>query len=137
VLISFTIHVALILFAYHFSTENIPGVGELSTLTFVDYIGILITTYIAFSAIGKLFQQLKHVSNPKYAFAQIANAFNAAMLNQVLLVFILILLDAVLFNAGTIELVNEKPTDQVNFFLWLITIVIFINAFKHCPKELS
>lgn len=142
--------VSLYLIAYYFAVivfselEHLDGVGNTSDLTAIDKLFMIILAALTVFKLKKLISVKVTHYDFRYKLALAANGFNRIVINIVK--FSIYFLALALFIIGldhpneTIlgafdRLGNGVTADSLTFFSWIVTLLIFIKAFKRFGKE--
>ncbi len=142
--------VSLYLIAYYFAVivfsdlEHLDGVGNTSDLTVIDKLFMITLAALTVFKLKKLLTVKVTYYDVRYKLALAANGFNLIVLN--ILKFSIYFLALALFIIGldhpneTIlgafdRLGNGVTADSLTFFSWIVTLLIFIKAFKRFGKE--
>lgn len=136
-----TCYFALIVFS---ELEHLDGVGNTSDLTVIDKLFMITLAALTVFKLKKLLTVKVTYYDVRYKLALAANGFNLIVLN--ILKFSIYFLALALFIIGldhpneTIlgafdRLGNGVTADSLTFFSWIVTLLIFIKAFKRFGKE--
>ncbi|WP_293136315.1 hypothetical protein, partial [Moritella sp.] len=140
------------LFYYYYLIYTTPkilisGVGEVSSLTWVDALAFTAIAVIIISALRNLGIQFKQRKLQLYRLAMFSNSLNRMILNNVrIIIFILILIGMAMFvgiqdptyETIDLEFLNEGVIADIFAALYsLLTVIITFRAFRFCRKELA
>lgn len=126
------------------SIEKLDGVGSIMDITPIDNIFILSLVTLLYVKLKKLASVKVTNYDVRYKLALAANAFNRITLN--LFKFTIYFFALAIFiisidhptesiNAAFKRLENGVTADSLTFFSWIVTLLIFIKAFKRFGKE--
>ncbi|CED59511.1 membrane protein [Moritella viscosa] len=146
-LITMLISSASLFYCYYLTyTEPkflIAGVGEVSSLTWVDVLAFIAIAVIIVTALKNLGIQLKQHYLKSYLLAMFSNSLNRVILNNVR-IFILIGVGIVVgiqdptYETIDLEFLNEGVIADIFSALYsLLTVIITFRAFRFCRKELA
>ena len=124
--------------------EHLDGVGNTSDLTAIDKLFMIILAALTVFKLKKLISVKVTHNDFRYKLALAANGFNRIVINIVK--FSIYFLALALFIIGldhpneTIlgafeRLENGVMADSLAFFSWIVTALIFVEAFKRFGKE--
>lgn len=144
-LISLVCMLGLSYWAYQESKEVIVGVGEVSSLTWINVFEVVMTVGIIFIAIKKLGKQAKQHPQNRYRLAMMANAFNRMLFNNlrlmlivfIPLIIITMIVDPTLQSIDLERFEEGAAADLIDAMYSLVSIVICFRAFRFCGKELT
>lgn len=143
-LISLVCMLGLYYWGYQESKEVMIGVGEVSSLTWINVIEAIMTVGIIIFAIKKLGKHAKQHQQRRYQLAMLSNAFNRMLLNNIRLIIIMFVPLMIAFIVDpSLQSVNDEMLDEGAFadlvaaIYSLICISICFRAFRFCGKELT
>ncbi|SQD76693.1 hypothetical protein [Moritella yayanosii] len=144
-LMSLSSMVGLYYVGYQESKESLVGIGEVSTLTWIDAIQVISIIAIIFMAIKNLGKQLKVHPQKSYRLAILANSFNLMWLNNfrlllalALLFFAMIGMQEQSYESFDLEfLVEGAAADLFDAILSFFIVIICLRSFRFCGKELA
>lgn len=144
-LISLACMVGIYYWGYQESKEMMVGVGEVSNLTWINVIEVVMTVGIIFIAIRKLGKQAKQHPQKRYRIAMIANAFNRMLFNNlrlmlivfVPLIIVVMTVDPALQSINFERFEEGVAADLIDAMYSLVSIFICFRSFRFCGKELT
>jgi len=144
-LMSLTCLVGLYYLVFQESKDIVVGVGEVSNLTWIDVLEVVIIAGIVFMGIKGLSKQAKQHPQKRYRIAMLANSFNRMWFNffRLQLVILILLIAANVIKYPEVAFINfdyfeeGAIADLASAISTLIVILICFRAFRFCGKELT
>jgi hypothetical protein len=143
--VSLTCIIGKYYYTFQNSNEILVGIGEVSSLTWIDALEVIIIVGIIFMAIKNIRKQAQQHPQKRYRLAMFANAFNRMLLNnlRMFLVVCLLFLAINVLQDSTLSSINFEMSkegataDLARAICSLVFIIICFRAFRFCGKELT